>query len=144
MKASNPLGTANTKAHLVIETPPSTPIVISTAQATLSQPREEAPEFKALVNDANVGVREPVTFDCTVVGTPMPEVFWQKDGRRLPETSTRWKFIAEDHHHTLVIFECQPFDAGVYECVAINSAGKATCTANLNVDGKKTSSYGNI
>lgn len=52
----------------------------------------------------------------------------------MPE-SPRWKFIHEDNHYTLLIFEVQPEDAGTYACVSINASGKSTCTAKLIVDG---------
>lgn len=46
------------------------------------------------------------------------------------------KFIHEDDNYTLLIYEVLPEDAGSYACVAINSVGKATCTATLNVESK--------
>lgn len=59
--------------------------------------------------------------------------FFIQEGHPLPE-SPRWKFIKEDNNYTLVIYEVQPLDAGVYACVAINTVGKATCTARLTVE----------
>lgn len=44
------------------------------------------------------------------------------------------KFIHEEDNYTLLIYEVLPEDAGSYACVAINSVGKATCTATLNVE----------
>lgn len=45
------------------------------------------------------------------------------------------KFISEDDNYTLLVYEVRPEDAGNYACVAINTVGKATCTATLNVEG---------
>ena len=45
------------------------------------------------------------------------------------------KFINEEDNFTLLIFEVMPEDAGNYACVAINTVGKATCTARLNIEG---------
>lgn len=52
------------------------------------------------------------------------------------DDSPRMKFIHEDDNYTLLIYEVGPEDAGDYACVAINPAGKATCTAKLNVEGR--------
>ena len=63
----------------------------------------------------------------------MPSCLFSQDGVPLGESS-RWKFIDEEENHTLVIYEVQPEDAGQYACVAINSVGKSTCTARLDVE----------
>ena len=60
-----------------------------------------------------------------------------QDGKPLEE-SPRWKFIEEEDNYTLLIYEVQPEDAGHYDCVALNTVGKATCTAKLNVESKST------
>lgn len=52
------------------------------------------------------------------------------------EENPRMKIIHEDDNYTLLIYEVLPEDAGSYACVAINSVGKATCTATLNVESK--------
>ena len=62
-----------------------------------------------------------------------PWCLFSQDGVVLGESS-RWKFIDEEENHTLVIYEVQPEDAGQYACVAINSVGKSTCTARLDVE----------
>ena len=58
-----------------------------------------------------------------------------QDGKPM-EDSPRMKFIHEEDNYTLLIYEVLPEDAGSYACVAINSVGKATCTATLNVESK--------
>lgn len=58
-----------------------------------------------------------------------------QDGNLLEE-SPRWKFIEEEDNYTLLIYEVQPEDAGLYDCVALNNVGKATCTAKLNIESK--------
>jgi len=87
------------------------------------------------MHDITISVGEPATFDCQVSGSPRPDVFWTKDGRRIGE-SPRWKLIVEDDHYTMLIYEVHPEDAGLYECVVVNKIGKATCSARLNVSGK--------
>ena len=57
-----------------------------------------------------------------------------QDGKPLEE-SPRRKLISEDDNFTLLVYEVKPEDAGNYACVAVNTVGKATCTATLNVEG---------
>ncbi len=66
--------------------------------------RDTPPEFRVQMRDVSKRVGEPATFDCQIQGQPRPEVYWTKDGQRLPE-SPRWKFITEDDHYTLLIYE---------------------------------------
>ena len=58
-----------------------------------------------------------------------------QNGKPLTE-NPRWKFIEEDDNFTFLIYEVEPADVGQYDCVAINTVGKATCTARLNVQCK--------
>ena len=60
--------------------------------------------------------------------------FSLQDGK-LMEESPRMKFISEEDNYTLLVYEVKPDDAGNYACVAINTIGKATCTAKLDVEG---------
>ena len=70
--------------------------------------KECPPEFRVQMRDINTRVGEPATFDCQIMGYPRPEVYWTKDDQRLPE-SPRWKFIIEDDHFTLLIYEVSFF-----------------------------------
>ena len=58
-----------------------------------------------------------------------------QDGKRIGD-NPRWKFITEDEHFTLLVYEVRPDDSGGFECVVVNKMGKATCSAKLNVQGK--------
>ena len=70
----------------------------------MQRERDTPPEFRVQMRDVSKRVGEPATFDCQIQGQPRPEVYWTKDGQRLPE-SPRWKFITEDDHYTLLIYE---------------------------------------
>ncbi|KAK3082882.1 hypothetical protein FSP39_007872 [Pinctada imbricata] len=120
VKAYNMYGTVQCKAKLTVVEEEETE-------------RDSSPEFRALLRDTAIMEGEPATFDCQVTGHPKPTVHWEKDGKPLNE-NPRWKFINEDDNYTLLIFEVKPEDAGRYDCVALNTVGKATCTANLNVE----------
>ena len=66
--------------------------------------KDAPPEFRVQMHDMSIRVGEPATFDCQVTGHPRPEVFWAKNGIRMKE-SARWKFIVEEDHYTLLIYE---------------------------------------
>ncbi|CAG5126018.1 unnamed protein product, partial [Candidula unifasciata] len=120
VKAYNKFGLVQCKAKLTVD------------ESEIKE-REVPPEFISLTRDTKAIQGEPVTFDCQITGTPPPQVYWTKEGHPLPD-SPRWKFITEGNNYTLVIYEAQPLDAGVYACVAVNTVGKATCTARLTVE----------
>ena len=115
-------------------------LVVLQAKLTVIEDEEPTkdipPEFKNLIRDTEIVEGEPATFDCQVSGYPKPKVHWEKDGKPMDEENPRMKFISEESNYTLLIYEVRPEDAGTYACVAINNAGKATCTAKLNVEGK--------
>ena len=55
--------------------------------------------------------------------------------------SPRWKFIIEEEHYTLLIYEVRHEDQGLYECNVINKMGKATCSARLIAEGELLIQY---
>lgn len=60
------------------------------------------------------------------------DIYWLKNGRKI-SSDIRYKILEEDEIHTLLIIETIAEDSGVYECVAINSAGEARCEAECLV-----------
>ena len=120
VKATNQFGMMECKAMMSVKEDPQ-------------KVKEFSPEFKVQMRDISITIGEPATFDVQVSGNPRPEVYWTKDGRRLPE-SPRWKFIVEGEQFTLLIYEVRSEDQGMYECVVVNKLGKATCSAKLGVD----------
>ncbi|XP_071981860.1 hemicentin-2 isoform X2 [Engystomops pustulosus] len=67
-------------------------------------------------------LREPVTLECDVSGTPPPTVTWWKDGVQV-----------EAQGSTLQIAALSIDDEGVYTCVAANEAGEGRQDVLLNV-----------
>lgn len=68
-----------------------------------------------------------------VTGTKPMDIYWLKNGRKI-SSDIRYKILEEDEMHTLIIIETLPEDSGVYECVAINSAGEGRCEAQCYVE----------
>ncbi|XP_041648005.1 hemicentin-1 [Cheilinus undulatus] len=72
----------------------------------------------------------PTELECKATGRPLPAITWYKDGR--PLTSAAGVRMLK-RGQVLEIERAQLSDAGMYRCVAINLAGIAEITHNLQV-----------
>ncbi|XP_025067418.1 obscurin isoform X17 [Alligator sinensis] len=95
---------------------------------------DTAPIFITELQNQEVQDGYPVSFDCVVIGKPLPTVRWFKDGKVLEEDDHY--MINEDQEgcHQLIITAVVPTDMGVYRCLAENSMGVASTKAELRVD----------
>ncbi|XP_032951653.1 obscurin isoform X4 [Rhinolophus ferrumequinum] len=95
---------------------------------------ETAPVFLTELQNQEVQDGYPVSFDCVVMGQPVPSVRWFKDGRVLEEDDHY--MISDDQQggHQLIITAVVPADMGVYRCLAENSVGVSSTKAELRVD----------
>jgi len=91
------------------------------------------PSFLTTIQDAIVKAGQLVRFDAKVTGTKPMDIYWLKNGRKI-SSDIRYKILEEDEIHTLIIIETLPEDSGMYECVAINSAGEGRCEAECFVE----------
>uniref|UniRef100_A0A158P8T2 Titin n=1 Tax=Angiostrongylus cantonensis TaxID=6313 RepID=A0A158P8T2_ANGCA len=111
--------------------------VETSANLTLAAPvdKGKAPDFTTKLNDLRIPQNGPAVFSCTISGEPKPTVNWFKDGQPLPNDG---RFIANEanNQYKLSLNNALAQDAGVYECVAKNTAGEArrVCKARLNVN----------
>nr|XP_060639350.1 obscurin-like [Anolis sagrei ordinatus] len=95
---------------------------------------DTAPVFITELQNQEVQDGYPVSFDCVVIGKPIPTVRWFKDGRVIEEDDHY--MINEDQEgcHQLIITAVVPLDMGVYRCLAENSMGVSSTKAELRVD----------
>ncbi|XP_036128071.1 hemicentin-1 [Molossus molossus] len=77
-----------------------------------------------------VVVNSPVQLECKAAGTPLPVITWYKDNRPL-SGSTSVTFL--NRGQIVDIESAQIADAGIYRCVAINSAGATELQYSLQV-----------
>ena len=73
---------------------------------------------------------QDVTFSCTAVGPPDPQISW----RRLDDDIQNGSVQAGNELH---LFSMTVTDSGVYQCIATNVYGTRTATANLNILGNE-------
>nr|XP_051676343.1 hemicentin-1 isoform X2 [Oryctolagus cuniculus] len=85
-------------------------------------------EAGKLLNETVV-VNGAVQLECMAAGHPLPVITWYKDNRPLSATSAT--FLKRGQ--IIVIESAQISDAGVYKCVAVNSAGATELFYSLQV-----------
>lgn len=111
--------------------------VVSTSAEVLVDEGMALPIFKEPLKNISMAEGENVCFDVRVVGNPEPVVEWFKDGVQLEDEGHIMIIDDVDDNQpelfSLVIENCKPSDAGQYECLAMNEAGKDSCTAELLV-----------
>ncbi|KYB24561.1 Neuroglian-like Protein [Tribolium castaneum] len=67
-----------------------------------------------------------VRLDCQAKGVPRPKITWLKNGEPLPSAARIKK-----HPSGLVISHTFTSDSGIYQCFAVNAAGKVWAAAQL-------------
>ncbi|CAK8691082.1 unnamed protein product [Clavelina lepadiformis] len=88
-------------------------------------------------HDVNRG--RPFTLECNVVGYPIPEIEWQKDGYRIASTilgvsaSSAAGFEMSEDGKYLTVGSAQLQHSGDYTCRAINEAGEDSKQHHVNV-----------
>ncbi|XP_071495768.1 uncharacterized protein [Diadema antillarum] len=75
-----------------------------------------------------------VRLEVQVMGWPEPKVTWMKDNVRISDlTDHTYVEKFPNGLQTLIIYGVTPTDAGRYQAVASSPAGKATCSADVEV-----------
>ncbi|XP_068104014.1 kazal-type serine protease inhibitor domain-containing protein 1-like [Hyperolius riggenbachi] len=112
--------------------------VLSVAHTGLCQ---EAPVLVSSPQDMVAMVGQTVVFGCDVLGQPIPDLHWRKDGidRPLPGKSSHiivqsWGGPQRNQVSSwLQIHNVHPRDAGLYTCHAQNANGELSISAQLSV-----------
>ncbi|XP_013393635.1 titin [Lingula anatina] len=94
----------------------------------------KAPEIVTSMKNFKLMEGNDATFVCRVTSHPRPKIQWFKDGKRIYASPRIEIKFSPDGYVTLRIKEARPDDTGYYTMLAINTAGKATCSAELYVD----------
>ncbi|XP_038136864.1 obscurin-like protein 1a [Cyprinodon tularosa] len=100
-------------------------------------PLNEKPRFLIKPLSLRVDCGEDATFSCKIWGTPLPEVTWEKDGKKLNDIfeSSHFNMGSEDGGwFQLKLYRTRMPDKGVYTCRATNCHGEALAGAVLLVE----------
>ncbi|KAI1236572.1 hypothetical protein IHE44_0014825 [Lamprotornis superbus] len=90
----------------------------------------EEPTLTVVQSEILVGLGDTTVMECKTTGIPPPQVKWFKGDLELRPSA----FLVIDIHRGLLkIQETQDLDAGDYQCVATNEAGRAAGQITLDV-----------
>ncbi|GFY64285.1 titin [Trichonephila inaurata madagascariensis] len=128
--AINKAGEARCQASVQVQAAPSAKAKSATPKKT--EKHVKAPECVEPLKDATVKESQPAVFKCRFSGSPAPQVKWFR-GEIMVKQSRYFRMSVENDVYTLRISEAFPEDEGTYKCVATNSAGTASTSANLRV-----------
>uniref|UniRef100_A0A1I7X4J4 Ig-like domain-containing protein n=1 Tax=Heterorhabditis bacteriophora TaxID=37862 RepID=A0A1I7X4J4_HETBA len=111
-KASNPAGKAEKVIRLSVIVPPDIP-------------------DQDIVSHESVKVNNPFSLYCPVFSTPLPMITWHLDDRSLSDSDSN--VILSEDRRRLHVVKARTTDAGVYKCIARNSAGESSKTFDVEV-----------
>jgi titin len=100
---------------------------------TLQRNAISAPRFTIELEDFNGIENEKVEFKVSVMGSPVPQISWFKDGFEI-FSSRRTKIITENDSSTLVFYQASLTDEGEIKCTATNRAGYAFTKSKLTIE----------
>ncbi|XP_034007059.1 obscurin-like protein 1a [Trematomus bernacchii] len=98
---------------------------------------DDKPRFLIKPLSLRVDRGEDAAFSCKIWGTPLPEVTWEKDGKKLNDIfeSAHYNISNQDGNwFQLKIYRTRMPDKGVYTCRAVNCNGEALVGAVLLVE----------
>ncbi|KAL8584682.1 hypothetical protein ACOMHN_035603 [Nucella lapillus] len=100
--------------------------------ATGGSDSEMVPTFLTKLHNKTLRVGEDLLLAVEVIGSPLPEIAWRRDGVDLPDTlttATRYDGrVAQLRMEKMAVEE-----EGVFECLALNAAGQACMDARVTV-----------
>lgn len=88
------------------------------------------PTFLTRPESITTFVGKSAKFLCTVSGTPVIDVAWQKDGATI-SPSDHYKITKVENKHVLEISLLTTSDRGIYTCKASNKFGADVCQAEM-------------
>ena len=119
--AKNPYGEDTSKAMLTVMPVPE------------KQKVTVRPMFRRLLSNMEVEEGQHARFDIRVTGFPKPELKWEKDAVEITPTEHHQIVWESQHDCYLICYHTFGMDSGLYKVTATNSAGVASCQANLTV-----------
>uniref|UniRef100_A0A673BFY9 Obscurin like cytoskeletal adaptor 1a n=1 Tax=Sphaeramia orbicularis TaxID=375764 RepID=A0A673BFY9_9TELE len=136
-KAKNSIGETYAAASLKVEGEPQQLEGVNEALNGEHKGDNDKPRFLIKPLSLRVDRGEDAAFSCKIWGTPLPEVVWEKDGKKLNDIfeSTHFSVSNQDGGwFQLKVFRTRMPDKGVYTCKAVNCHGEALAGAILLVE----------
>ncbi|XP_030756712.1 protogenin B-like [Sitophilus oryzae] len=95
----------------------------------------QKPFFNATPTSKRLPSAKTVRLDCQAKGVPQPRVYWLKDGQPVTiggRIKKQWTGLVFSHTFTT--------DSGIYQCVAVNSVGKISTAAQVEINNSESPS----
>uniref|UniRef100_A0A8C0JGC7 Ig-like domain-containing protein n=1 Tax=Chelonoidis abingdonii TaxID=106734 RepID=A0A8C0JGC7_CHEAB len=99
--------------------------------------QSSAPRFTRKLRSQEVAEGSKVLLECRVAGNPTPHVRWFCEGKELQNSPDIQIHCESGGLHSLVIAEAFEDDTGRYTCLASNSVGSDSTSAEVFIEGKK-------
>uniref|UniRef100_A0A8C2WTQ6 Obscurin like cytoskeletal adaptor 1 n=1 Tax=Cyclopterus lumpus TaxID=8103 RepID=A0A8C2WTQ6_CYCLU len=131
-KAKNSIGETYAAASLKVEGEAQ-----HEKQEEVDLASDEKPRFLIKPLSLRVDRGEDAAFSCKIWGAPLPQVTWEKDGKKLNDVFESAHFSVSDQEggwFQLKIYRTRVPDKGVYTCRAVNCRGDALAGAVLLVE----------
>ncbi|XP_018318315.1 muscle M-line assembly protein unc-89 isoform X3 [Mycetomoellerius zeteki] len=110
--------------------------ITGTAKVEVEE-REKRPEFVASLQPQTVVEGFPVKMEVKTIGKPTPELQWLRNDEEIIPDNKHVKIVSQpDGSQALILDKATPEDVGVYQVVAGNTEGTASCKAKLDIAGK--------
>lgn len=98
----------------------------------------EPPRFLTRLDNRIAPSGYRIKLHCTVIGDPMPQVTWLKNGIKVVPDNRHIAITLSDFGLcSLEIYNVKPGDTGEYTCHAVNAYGDDTTSAYLRVTGER-------
>ncbi|XP_067210466.1 uncharacterized protein [Linepithema humile] len=134
-EASNKIGKMSSFARVFVVTNPKIIEADAKLRTTMSiEPEDRPPQFAMRLRDRRVQTTYPVRLTCQVIGYPVPEITWYKNGAEIVQDDHHIFWDDDANFHTLEIIHSTLDDSGCYMATARNINGSVSCRCTLIVD----------
>ncbi|XP_036144946.1 uncharacterized protein LOC105834071 [Monomorium pharaonis] len=134
-EANNNIGKVSSFARILVVTDPRIIEADAKLKTNLSiEPEDRPPQFTMRLRDRRVQITYPVRLTCQVIGHPIPEIAWYKDGMEISQDDRHIFWDNDSNFHTLEIMHSALEDSGCYMVTARNINGSVSCRCTLVVD----------
>uniref|UniRef100_A0A672U6G7 Palladin n=1 Tax=Strigops habroptila TaxID=2489341 RepID=A0A672U6G7_STRHB len=93
------------------------------------------PQFTQKLRSQEIAEGNKVLLECRVAGNPVPDVRWFCEGKELQNSPDIQIHSGSGGLHSLIIAEAFEDDTGRYTCVASNSVGADSTSAEIFIEG---------
>ncbi|GMR58632.1 hypothetical protein PMAYCL1PPCAC_28827, partial [Pristionchus mayeri] len=91
------------------------------------------PQITKALKDSSIPRKSAMRLECHAMAEPAAEYVWYKDGREVIPADDNMEIITEGFMSALIVHRTAAVDEGEYTCEVINSIGKTTTSARIEI-----------